>query len=94
MTHEPFGLFRPLPKPKRDGDYLGYYVINKPEPESEPVTDVLSIGESCIHVAKIGNNKYGMFAEDYCCIEKSDRYEVIPQYLYDALVKFESEREK
>jgi hypothetical protein len=69
--------------------------INKPEPEQLPITNRQQIGNICneggnLVVAKIGN-EYGWLMERYNnSWNDVDEYEIIPQYLYDALVRFES----
>jgi hypothetical protein len=70
--------------------------INKPEPEQLPITDYQEIGNICCNddkplvVVKIGN-QYGWRIEKWnSSLHNADEYEIIPQYLYDALVRFES----
>ncbi len=101
MDNNSSELFQKLPKQEEDREYLGYHVINKPEtaPEQEPVLDRKGIGGisnegGSLVVAKIGD-KYGWLMEEYHnSVNDADEYEIIPDYLYEALIKFENEREK
>jgi hypothetical protein len=70
-----------------------------PKAEQKPITDRQEIGRignyyGGLNVAKIGN-EYGWLIENWDTeFNEVEAYEIIPKYLYDALIKFESEREK